>query len=58
MGDIDQLSDADRERFDQAYEQLWKDPAKLPARRYRITVTDPAFASHIAKGATWASAAY
>jgi hypothetical protein len=58
MGDIDQLSDAERERFDQAYEQLWKDPAKLPARRYRITVTDPAFVSHVAKGARWASAAY
>lgn len=58
MGDIDQLSDADRERFDHAYEQLWKDPAKLPARRYRITVTDPAFVSHVAKGARWASAAY
>jgi len=58
VGEIDELSDADRERFDHAYEQLWKDPAKLPARRYRITVTDPAFVSHVAKGATWASAAY
>jgi hypothetical protein len=58
MGGIDQLSEAERARFDAAYDKLWKDPAKMPARRYRITVADPAFVSHLAPGATWASAAY
>jgi hypothetical protein len=58
MGDIDGLSEADRAKFDAAYEKLWRDPAKMPARRYRITVADPAFVSHLAPGATWASAAY
>jgi hypothetical protein len=58
LGDLDQLTDDERERFDDAYEELWKDPSKLPARRYRIKVTDPAFLSHLAPGARWSSAAF
>ena len=58
MADIDELSEAARAKFDAAYEKLWRDPEKLPAQRYRITVADPALVSHLAVGATWASAAY
>jgi hypothetical protein len=56
--DLDQLPDDARERFDDAYAALWKDPARMPARRYRIQVTDPSFVSHLAAGDKWPSAAY
>lgn len=58
LGDIGQLTDEERERFDDAYQKLWKDPSKMPGRRYRIKVTDPAFLSHLAPGARWSSAAF
>lgn len=58
LGDLGGLTDDDRARFDDAYEELWKDPSRLPARRYRIKVTDPAFLSHLAPGARWSSAAF
>lgn len=55
---LDALSDADRERLDAAYEAFWRDTSKLPARRYRIQVTDPAYLAHLAPGARWNSAAF
>ena len=58
LGDLDQLADDEREAFDDAYHALWNDPSRLPARRYRITVTDPAFLSHVSPGARWSSAAF
>ena len=47
-----------REPFDDAYHELWQDGSRMPARRYRIQVTDPAFLSHIVPGARWSSAAF
>lgn len=58
MKDLDQLTDEARERFDDAYAAIWKDPARMPARRYRIQVTDPSFVSHISAGDQWSSASY
>jgi hypothetical protein len=58
LGDLERLTDDERERFDDAYAELWNDPSKLPARRYRIKVTDPVFLSHLAPGARWSSAAF
>lgn len=58
LGSLDQLTDDERESFADAYHALWNDPARLPARCYRIKVTDPAFLSHIVSGARWASAAF
>jgi hypothetical protein len=58
LGDLDQLTDEERERFDDAYHELWKDGSRMPARRYRIKVTDPAFLSHVVPGARWSSAAF
>lgn len=58
LGDLDELSDDERARFDDAYEELWKDSSRLPARLYRIKVTDPVFLSHLAPGARWSSAAF
>lgn len=58
LGDAAQLGDGDRERFDAAYQKFWKTPSALPARRYRIQVTDPGYVSHVAAGDRWASAAF
>jgi hypothetical protein len=58
LGDVAQLGDDDRERFDAAYQQFWNTPSALPARRYRIEVPDPGYLSHIAVGERWASAAF
>lgn len=58
LGDVAQLGDDDRERFDAAYQKFWKTPSALPARRYRIQVTDPGYLSHVAAGDRWASAAF
>jgi hypothetical protein len=58
---LDQLSESDRTRLDDAYPAFWKDAAgnnNLPARNYRITVTDPAFLTHLTAGTTWPSAAF
>jgi hypothetical protein len=58
LDDPGRLTDDERARFDDAYDELWKDPSRLPARRYRIRVTDPAFVSHVAPGDRWSSAAF
>jgi len=58
LGDLGQLTDDEKRRLDDAYNQLWKDPSRLPARRYRFEVTDPAFLAHLAPGARWGSAAF
>lgn len=58
LGDLDHLTEDERDRFDDAYHEFWSDPTNLPARRYRIKVTDPAFLSHLAPGARWSSAAF
>ncbi|HEX7838932.1 MAG TPA: hypothetical protein VF469_15750 [Kofleriaceae bacterium] len=58
LGDLDQATEEERDRFDDAYHELWNDPSRLPARRYRIKVTDPAFLSHLVPGARWSSSAF
>lgn len=58
LGDPERLTDEERERFDDAYHELWSDRSRLPARRYRIKVTDPAYLAHIASGARWSSSAF
>jgi hypothetical protein len=58
LGALDRLTDEEREQFDDAYHELWQDWSRLPARRYRIKVTDPVFLSHIVSGARWSSAAF
>ncbi len=58
LADVDRLTGAERERFDDAYHGFWSDPSNLPVRRYRIKVTAPAFLSHLAPGARWSSAAF
>ena len=58
LADLDHLTDAERDRLDDAYHAFWSDPSNLPARRYRIQVTDPAFLSHLVPGARWSSAAF
>jgi hypothetical protein len=60
MDNFDQLSESDRARLDDAYCAFWKDYAhsNLPSRSYRITVTDPAFLTHLTAGAQWPSAAF
>lgn len=58
LADVDHLTDDEREPFDDAYHRFWSDPSNLPARRYRIKVTDPAFLSHLVPGARWSSAAF
>jgi hypothetical protein len=55
---LDQLSEVDRGRLDDAYGEFWKDASQLPVRRYRITVTDPALLSHLTANARWPSAAF
>lgn len=56
--DLDELSDDERARFDEAYEAFWQDPTAMPARTYRITVTEPRFLAHLKPGTTWSSAAF
>jgi hypothetical protein len=58
LGDVAQLGDEDRERFDAAYQQFWKTLSALPARRYRIQATDPGYLAQVAAGDRWASAAF
>ena len=58
LGALDRLTDEEREPFDDAYHELWQDWSRLPARRYRIKVTDPAFLSHIVADDQWSSAAF
>ena len=58
LGALDRLTDEERAPFDDAYHELWQDRSRMPARRYRIKVTDPAFLSHIVSGARWSSVAF
>lgn len=54
----DQLTSAQKEAVNQAYQEFWRLPEHLPLAIYQLEVSDPKWIAHLQVGLVWNSAAY